>query len=332
MAARTYYEILGIGKFASDVEIKRAYKDLARKYHPDKNPGDDEAAERFALINEAYKVLSDEQERRKYNARISSIFNVSSFNSVFGKSNVAKDFGKKARRVEVRGQDIEVDLPVSVSEAKTGHKYEVGYKKGCRCGYCDATGAEALKKCDKCSGTGELNGDRCDRCNGTGRVVDKKCDRCDGVGFVIKDSRIEITVPPDTADGTVLVAHGMGNCGLNGGPNGDLRLRVSIQPENGVSMDGKDVSVTIDASPVDLVLGGTIRMMYFGEEIDLNVPKGTQNGSKFRIGGKGIGGSDLVVTVKVVIPTALTEEELELYSKLKEKKNDVFVKVGSAGR
>ena len=331
MAARTYYDILGIGKFASDVEIKRAYKDLARKYHPDKNPGDEEAAERFALVNEAYKVLSDEKERRKYNSRISSIFNVSSFNSVFGKSNVAKDFGKKAKRVEIRGEDIEIDLPISVSDAKKGRKFEIGYRKGCRCGYCDATGAEMLKKCDKCAGTGEINGDRCDSCNGTGRVVDRKCGRCNGLGFVIKESRIEIEVPKDTANGTVLVASGMGNCGLNGGPNGDLRLRVNIQPEEGVSMDGNDVAVVIDANPVDLVLGGTIRMMYFGEEIDLNVPKGTQNGAKFRISGKGINGSDLVATINVVIPTALTEEEFELYSKLKEARKDVFVNVGSTG-
>ena len=260
---RDYYEVLGVAKGASEDEIKKAYRQLAKKYHPDLNPGDKDAEAKFKEVNEAYEVLSDKDKRARYDqfghAGVDPNFGGGAgggspfqggfdftdiFDSFFGGG-----FGGGARRANPnaprRGSDVQANIAISFEEAAKGCKKTVTYSQIDTCDQCHGTGAAAgtsPKTCEHCHGTGQVrisqrtpfgvvqSSQTCDRCGGTGKIVETPCKTCDGKGRVRRHKSIEVTVPAGIDDEQILNVGGKGNAGVNGGPNGDLHVYVSVRP------------------------------------------------------------------------------------------------------
>ena len=346
MSKRDFYEILGVERAASEQEIKSAYRKLALKYHPDRNPGDHQAEERFKEAAEAYAVLADAQKRSLYDrfghAGVSGVagaggagFDPSVFvgfedilgglGDIFGFGDL---FGGGRRRGgPQRGADLRYDLEISFAEAARGTETSIQIPRAEQCETCGGTGAAkgtGPTTCPMCHGRGQLRYQQgfftvartCGQCRGTGQVIAKPCETCRGAGQVTRERKLTVKIPAGIATGQRLRLYGEGEHGSAGGPPGDLYVVVDVQPHEFFERDGNDLHCIVPVNFTTLALGGDISVpaLLEGEE-SVTVPSGTQTGTTFRVRGKGMpdvsgrGRGDLLVTVHGSVPKKLTREQ-----------------------
>ena len=348
MANKDYYEVLGLQKGASDDEIKRAFRKLAIKYHPDKNQGNAEAEAKFKEINEAYQVLSDPEKKARYDQFGSADFDGSGFgsggfggfdfNDMGGFGDIFETFfgggGSSSRRRNgpVKGNDVEYTLNLTFEEAVFGVEKEITINRSENCETCHGTGAKAgtsPKTCTKCNGTGQVRVQRqtplgnfvsnstCDRCGGKGTVVEEPCHTCSGKGKVRKSRKIKINVPAGVDTGNVMPLRGQGEHGSNGGPAGDLYIRINVSKSSKFDRRGNDIYIDTHISMGRAALGVEITVPTVDGDVKYSIPAGTQSGTLFRLKGKGVprvnssGRGDQYVKVIVDIPKYLNEKQIE---------------------
>ena len=346
MAKRDYYKVLDVARDASEVDIKKAYRRLAMKLHPDRNPGDKEAEENFKEAKEAYEVLTDTQKRAIYDqhghAGIDAArqgggggggFNSQDFGDIFGE--VFGDiFGgggaRRGGRSQVfRGADLRYDLELDLPQAVFGHSFELDLPKLMECETCHGTGAakgHTPVTCDTCGGNGQVRISQgffqlqqpCPRCRGTGKIVKNPCDTCLGQGRVRKQRKLSVKVPAGVGTGDRIRLAGEGEAGRNGGPPGDLYVEISVKEHPIFERDGEHLSCEVPISFATAVLGGSVAVPTLEGDVTLKIPAETQSGRVFRLREKGVkpvrGGArgDLFCRVVVETPVKLTAEQREL--------------------
>ena len=320
---RDYYEVLGVNKGASEDEIKRAYKKMARKYHPDLNPDNKEAEEKFKEVNEAYEVLSDANKKARYDqygfagvdpnygagagggAYDAGGFDFGDLGDIFG-SFFGGGFGAAQRRnpnAPQRGESIRLALTISFEEAAFGCEKEINLNRTEECDACHGSGCESgttAEICPDCRGTGTVRIQRgaggfaftstapCSKCRGTGKIIHSPCKACGGAGSVRKQKRIAVTIPAGIDDGQAVSLRGQGNAGKNGGPAGDLIVGVHIQPHPQFQRDGTTVLYEQPISFYQAAMGAELEIPTIDGKVKYNLPAGTQTGTTFRLRGKGI--------------------------------------------
>ncbi len=322
---RDYYEVLGVSKTASDDEIKKAYRKLAKKYHPDLNPGDKEAEEKFKEVGEAYEVLSDSDKRARYdqygfagvdpNYAAGSGFGGSGFGGGFGGfdvdlGSIFNDFfgggassGSTRRNGPRKGENVRASVTLSFEEAAFGCEKEVTASRIEECQKCHGTGSadgSAPETCPTCGGSGVTRTVRqtpfgamqqqstCTRCGGSGKVVKNACPTCRGKGKVRKNKKISVKIPAGVDNGQAVRVAGEGSVGTGGGPKGDLLVEVNVLPHSLFERDGSDVLCEIPITFVQAALGGDLEVPTLDGKVRYNIPEGTQTGTTFRLRGKGI--------------------------------------------
>jgi molecular chaperone DnaJ len=349
VSKRDYYEVLGVARTATDVEIKSAYRKLALKYHPDRNPGDHAAEEKFKESAEAYSVLADGDKRHLYDryghaglgGAATGGFDPTVFTGfedilgglgdIFGLGDV---FGGGRRRGGVqRGTDLRYDLEISFDEAAKGTETSVQIPRLESCETCSGSGAAPGSKattCPQCQGRGQLRYQQgfftvartCGQCRGTGSVIAKPCSTCKGAGRVQKERKLTVRVPAGIATGQRLRLTGEGEAGGPGGPPGDLYVVIHVQEHPFFQRDGNDLYCELPLNFPTLALGGEIRIPTLEGEEPFKVPEGTGSGQSFRLRGRGMpdvsgrGRGDLFVIVKVITPKKLSKEQKKLLEQL----------------
>ena len=343
MAKRDYYEILGVGKSASEEEIKKAYRKLAVKYHPDKNPGDKTAEEQFKELGEAYEVLSDPQQRAAYDQYGHAAFDRRAgayarggfhdpfevFREVFGGGSIFEDLfggGRADPTGPARGDDLRYDMELTFEEAAHGSEKEISVTKLERCDVCDGSGVEAGSKtrtCSTCGGRGQVITSRgifsiaqtCPHCQGSGRIIEKPCRTCRGAGRRERTSKIKLRIPAGVDTGSRLRSAGNGEAGVRGGPPGDLYVVLHVKAHEIFQRDGDDLLCEVPVSFVQAVLGAEIEVPTLDGKTSVRIPAGTQPGTLFRLKGHGVkniqgyGQGDLHVRINVEVPTRLTSAQ-----------------------
>ena len=356
---RDYYEVLGVAKGASEDEIKKAYRQMAKKYHPDLNPGDKEAEARFKEVNEAYEVLSDSQKKARYDqyghAGVDPNFGAGGyqgygfdgmdidlgdiFSSFFGGGGARRSNPNAPRR----GSDVSASVVISFEEAARGCKKQVDVRLVDTCSDCRGSGAakgSAPKPCPACNGTGQERRQQrtpfgviqtqsvCSRCRGKGKIIDKPCPTCSGTGQVRRPSSVGINIPAGIADGQVITIRGKGNAGTNGGPAGDLEIQVAVRPPPVCEREGYDVHCELPLTFAQMALGAEVQVPTLDGNVPYTVREGTQPGETFRLKGKGFpyingrGRGDEVVRVTVEVPKNLTSEQKKLLHAFEESLGD----------
>lgn len=332
-ATKDYYNILGVGKGASADEIKAAYRRLARKHHPDLNPGDKASEEKFKEINEAYAVLGDAKKREEYDRFGKTPFAEGGpwFERGFGGGMPFEDifefgfgdiFGMGGRGVPERGQDILMPLEVSLEEAFTGVTKKITVRKESSCPTCGGTGSAEFRTCDKCGGKGQVQSARgffrvaqtCPACGGTGRRVTKACIQCAGQGFVTLTEAVNAKIPAGVDDGSVVKLRGMGNAGSGGGHAGDLLIRIALRPHHLFEKKDDDLYLKLPVTFVEAAIGAKIEVPTMDGTAAMTLPPGTQGGQRFKLKGKGFpshktgGRGDMFVDVNIAVPKDIGEK------------------------
>ena len=348
---RDYYEVLGLNKGASDDEIKKAYRQNAKKYHPDLHPGDKAAEEKFKEVNEAYEVLSDKEKKARYDQfghagvdpnygtgaggyggnpfsggiDIDEIF--SSFFGGFGGSR-----GRSANRPQ-RGSDVNAGITITFEEAAKGCKKTINFNSVDNCDSCHGTGAEPgtqAKTCSACGGSGRVTVNQrtpfgtvqtqrsCDACHGTGKVIEHPCHKCNGSGRHRKNHTVDVSIPAGIKDQMMLNVSGHGNAGYNGGPKGDLHVTVNVKNHNLFERRGDDVWCDLPITFTQAVLGSEVVVPTLDGKVNYSIHEGTQPNDVFRLKGRGIphlggrGKGDQYCRVVVEIPKNLNNKQKEL--------------------
>src|SRR6266436_4382908 len=345
MAKRDYYEVLGVDRNANEEEIKKAYRKLAVKYHPDKNPGDKSAEEKFKELGEAYEALNDPQTRAAYDQYGHAAFDprrraawggaggfhdpFEIFREAFGAGGAGSIFddlfgaGRSDPTGPQRGSDLRYDLEISFEEAANGCEKEITVTKLDQCEHCHGSGREGDSKtrvCPTCGGRGQVVMARgifsiaqtCSRCEGAGRVIENPCRSCRGSGRRERTSTIRLKVPPGVDTGARLRSSGNGEAGLRGGPSGDLYVVLHVKPHEIFQRDGDDLLCEVPVSFIQAALGAEIEVPTLDGKATVKVPAGTQPNTMFRLKGKGVkniqgyGYGDLHVRINVEVPTHLS--------------------------
>jgi molecular chaperone DnaJ len=358
MNGKDYYKILGVSKGASEKEIKEAYRRLARKYHPDANPGNKEAEERFKEIAEAYEVLSDPEKRKQYDA--GGIFfgaggpgpgfgfrdfggtrtytftggDLGDLGDIF--NNLFGSFGAGAgRRSTRKGKDTRATVQISFEEALSGASVPINLVGRSVCRTCGGSGAKPgtlPRTCPTCKGRGNVSQDQgffafsrpCPGCRGKGTVIDYPCPACRGSGTVEESKKITIKIPPGIKDGGTLRFAGKGEAGPAGTPPGDLYVTVKVSPHRYFRRVNSDIYLDLPLTFPEAALGTTVEVPTINGKVKLRIPPGTTGGKKFRLKGKGAprpkggGKGDMIVEAHIVVPSRLTSKEKELLEKLKD--------------
>lgn len=323
---RDYYEVLGVQKGASDDEIKKAFKKMARKYHPDLHPNDKECEEKFKELNKAYEVLSDPEKRQRYDqfghagvdpnfgsGGFSGGFNGGGFgggdifedlfSGIFGGGGGMRSSARSNANAPRRGQDINANINISFMEACEGKKHDVKINKMEKCSECNGTGAAAgssPQTCPDCNGSGTVkvtqrtpfgmisSSKTCSRCGGKGTIISNPCKKCGGTARVRVSKTINVDIPAGIDDGQILRVGGQGDNGLNGGPSGNLNVVVSVRPHPLFVRNGSDIHCEIPITYTQAVLGDEITVPTIDGNVKYNIAEGTQTGTVFRLRGKGV--------------------------------------------
>jgi len=349
VSKRDYYEVLGVGRDATEAQLKSAYRKLAVKYHPDKNPGNAQAEERFKEAAEAYAVLCDPNKRAAYDryghAGVSGVgaggFDPSTFagfEDIFGSLGDLFGFGdmfggRRRRGGPQRGADLRYDLEISFEESYTGAETTIQIPREETCETCKGSGAapgSSPETCSHCRGTGQLRFQQgfltvarpCPTCRGTGKVIARPCQACRGAGRVGRERKLTAKIPAGIATGQRLRLYGEGEHGTAGGPSGDLYVVVHVQEHSFFHREGDDLYCEMPIPFPTLALGGDVRVPLVNGEDVVKVPAGTPAGARFKLRGKGVpnvsgrGHGDLYVIARVAVPKKLTKEQRRLLEEL----------------
>src|SRR5437016_7428943 len=359
--AETLYDTLGVKKGASADEIKKAYRKLARQYHPDTNQGDKSAEERFKQVQTAYDVLSDAEKRKAYDR-----FGSTNGRGAPGPGGVNVDFGNvdfgdlgdifgglfgnlggtarggrgRARSQAVRGRDVETEVRLSFEDSLRGAEAKVPVEMTVACSQCGGTGAEpgtAPVICPECNGRGVISESQglfalsqpCPRCRGNGTVIEKPCKKCKGSGRERRTRRYTVKIPAGVKDGTRIRLKGKGEIGEGGGPAGDLFVVTRVEPSKRFERRGADLVIEVPVAYTEAALGATVEVPTpYGERVSLKVPAGTQDGRQLRIRGHGApkldgsGKGDLIARLRVSVPKKLSKKEREALEELQKLSHD----------
>jgi molecular chaperone DnaJ len=354
MSKRDYYEILGVSRTCTEVELKAAFRKLAMQHHPDRNPGDANCEHRFKEINEAYDVLKDGDKRAAYDRFGHAAFEQGGMGA--GAHGFGADFGSTFADIfegifgmgtargrasgRERGSDLRYNMEISLEEAFAGKTAQVHIPTSVTCGDCSGTGAKAgtkPKQCATCGGAGKIRHAQgfftlertCPACQGRGQVIDDPCPTCSGAGRVMRERTLSVNIPAGVEDGTRIRLAGEGEAGLRGGPAGDLYIFLSIEPHAFFQRDGADLHCRVPISMVSAALGGDFEVPAIdGSKARVKVPAGTQTGRRFRLSGKGMPvlrakqTGDMYVQVVVETPQSLTKHQRELLAEFEKLSSD----------
>jgi len=353
MAKRDYYEILGVTRNATEADIKKAYRKLAVQHHPDKNPDDHTAEDKFKEAAEAYSVLSDAQKRAAYDrfghqgvsgagaggfdpgfSNIEDIFDMFGFGEMFG--------GRSSRRSTVqRGSDLRYDIEITLEDAAAGKDEKLNIPRLEKCEECDGSGAETGTKpeaCITCGGSGQTRYQQgffsvmrtCPNCQGKGRIIRNPCKACRGQGRIEKERNLEIKIPAGVETGSRLRVSGEGEAGVNGGPSGDLYVIIHVKEHENFERQGANLYAAVPITFAQAALGAEVKVKTLDGEEDLKIPAGTQTGTVFRIKNHGMpnlsgrGKGDLFVAATLVTPKSLTKEQRKLLEQLSQVEDKDF--------
>ena len=322
--AKDYYKILGVDKNASQDDIKKAYRTLVKKYHPDLHPGDAAAAERFKEINEANEVLSDEKKRKNYDTFGDPNGNMGGFGG-----------SRTRQQTKTKGEDITIEISLSFLDAAKGCRREISYNRYAPCTDCHGTGAKdgtKYKTCERCGGTGQVqytqnngffrsvNVRPCDECKGTGKKIIEPCKTCNGKGYIKENTKIVLDIPAGADTGSYIRKTAWGEASRNGGVAGDLIVVMKVEPSKIFKRKNFDLYVEVPISFTTAALGGKVKVPLIDDTIDYTIPEGTQSGKVFFVRGKGIkssrGTGDLYIVVNVEVPSKLTREQKKTLEEL----------------
>ena len=353
MSKRDFYEVLGVNRDASDDELKKAYRKLAMKYHPDRNPDDKTAEEKFKEAKEAYEVLSDSNKRAAYDryghAGVDPSMGGSggggqgfegfgdAFSDIFG--DIFGGGGGRQRSNVYRGADLRYTLEISLEEAARGTTTTIRIPTMQECGTCHGSGAKPgtqAKTCPQCNGSGAVRMQQgffsiqqtCGKCNGTGRIIPEPCPTCRGAGRTKENKTLEVKIPAGIDNGMRLRHGGYGEAGVNGGPPGDLYVEIHIRPHAVFQREGDNLHCEMPISFATAALGGEIEIPTLDGAAKLKIPEETQSGKVFRLRGKGIKNvrnqlpGDLMCHVIIETPVKLTERQKELLRELESSSQD----------
>lgn len=351
---RDFYEVLGVARNASDDEIKKSYRKLAMKYHPDRNPDSKEAEEKFKEAKEAYEMLSDPQKKAAYDQyghagvdpNMGGGFGggaqgfggfADAFGDIFGDIFGAGGAGRGGRGGPqvYRGADLRYSMEISLEEAARGHDTQIRVPSWSDCEHCHGVGAEPDSKvetCSTCQGQGQVRMSQgffsmqqtCPKCRGSGQFIPKPCKKCHGEGKIKKQKTLEVKIPAGIEDGMRIRSAGNGEPGVNNGPPGDLYVEIHIRPHSVFERDGDDLHCQMPISFATACLGGEIQVPTLAGKASFDVPEGTQTGRTFRLRGKGIKGlraslpGDLYVHIQVETPVKLNDQQRDLLKKFEE--------------
>ncbi len=357
---RDYYEVLGLSKGASEEEIKKAYRSMAKQYHPDLNPGDKQAEMKFKEVGEAYEVLSDPQKKGRYDqfghAGVDPSYGAGAggagfggvdFGDIFGDifSNFGFGGGTSARNpnAPARGSDVQTTIALSFLEACKGCKREIEVSRLEQCTDCAGSGCAAgssPKTCPDCNGTGQVRISQrtplgvmqtvrqCTKCGGKGKTITNPCSTCAGGGRVRVSKKLEVTIPAGIDDGQVFRVRGQGSAGTNGGGPGDVNVAVSVRPDPLFERDGYDIWCEVPITYTQAVLGDEITVPTIDGKVKYNVPEGIQPGTTFRLKSRGVtyvnghGRGDQYVKVSVEVPKNLTGKQKDALKEFDKLTND----------
>jgi molecular chaperone DnaJ len=341
---RDPYEVLEVSREASSEEIKVAYRRLARRYHPDVNPGDRECEEKFKEIGQAYAVLSDSDRRARYD-RFGALdeqvpMDVSGgFTDLFDMFFGGGEFGGTRARSGRDGDDVRADVTLTLGEVLTGVTKEVSYMRSVKCGPCKGIGSEGgtpPKTCAKCGGSGAISQVRdtfigsirtavaCNACRGTGQVVEKVCSHCKGVGLIPEETKAKVEIPPGVDEGLTVRVAGKGGDGIGAGTKGDLYVVLHVQADPRFRRNGTDLISFVNLSFAQAALGDSVDIEGIDSDYEVEIPRGTQPGAVLRIEGAGLphlhGGrrGDIVLQVSVEVPNDLSQAQEDLIRQLAE--------------
>lgn len=346
---RDFYEVLGVKKGASEDELKKAYRKLAKENHPDLHPGDKECEARFKEINEAYEVLSDPDKRAKYDQFGHAAFDPSQgfggggfggfegfggfgdiFSDIFGGGFGFGGGGGRNPNAPRKGDNLRATVNIKFEEAAFGVKKDVFVSKIEQCPDCKGTGCAegtTAEVCPDCKGTGTVmstkrtpfgmvqSSEQCPKCKGRGKIIHSPCKTCRGMGSVRRQHKVSVSIPAGIDDGQTISLKGQGNAGLNGGPAGDLLITVLVQPHARFERDGASILLDQEISFAQAALGAEVEVPTLDGKVKLNIPEGTQSGTTFRLKGKGVpflrngGRGDQFVTVNVAVPRGMTSAQ-----------------------
>lgn len=347
---RDYYEVLGVQKSASEDELKKAYRKLAKENHPDLHPGDKECEARFKEINEAYEVLSDPDKRAKYDKFGHAAFDPSQgfggggfggfegFGDFGGFGDIFSDIfgfgggGGRNPNAPRKGDNLRASLNIKFEEAAFGTKKDVTVARIEQCPDCKGTGCAdgtTAEVCPDCKGSGQVKSTQrtpfgmmqsnvqCPKCKGRGKIIHSPCHTCRGIGSIRRQHKVNINVPAGIDDGQTISLRGQGNSGINGGPAGDLLVTILVQPHARFEREGTSILLDQEISFAKAALGAEIEVPTLDGKVKLTIPEGTQTGTMFRLKGKGVpylrstGRGDQFVTVRVVVPKGLNAKQKE---------------------